>query len=99
MKKLTVLCIALCSTISFNAAYARGGGMGSHMSTMGGGMGSHMSAMGGARRRARHQFAGHLPSDGVGNGPIKGPLLGTSPAIDKEEARVEKMMGSICRGC
>src|SRR6476646_4615261 len=46
MKKLTVLCIALCFAILFNAAYARGGGMGSHMSTMGGGMGSHMSATG-----------------------------------------------------
>jgi hypothetical protein len=31
--------------------------------------------------------------------PIKGPLLGTSPAIDQEEAKVEKMLGSICRGC
>ena len=104
MKKLTVLCIALCSTISFNAAYARGGGMGSHMSTMGGGMGSHMSAMGGARGTSAaapgtNSLGTALPSDGVGNGPIKGPLLGTSPAIDKEEARVEKMMGSICRGC
>ena len=92
MKKLTVLCIALCSAISFNAAYARGGGMGSHMSTMGGGMGSHMSAMGGALGTSAaapgtNSLGTALPSDG------------TSPAIDKEEAKVEKMIGSICRGC
>jgi hypothetical protein len=30
---------------------------------------------------------------------MKGPLLGTDPAIDREEAKVEKMMGSICQGC
>jgi len=41
-----------------------------------------------------------LPSSGaVGHG-MKGPMLGTNPAIDKEDARVEKMLeGSICRGC
>ena len=92
MKKLTVLCIALCLAISFNAAYARGG-MGSRMSTMGGALGTSAAAPG------TNSLGTALPSDGVGNGPIKGPLLGTSPAIDKEEARVEKMMGSICRGC
>jgi hypothetical protein len=30
---------------------------------------------------------------------MKGPLLGTDPAIDREEAKVEKMMGSICQDC
>ncbi|MGY4420925.1 hypothetical protein ACVWY2_003374 [Bradyrhizobium sp. JR6.1] len=31
---------------------------------------------------------------------MKAPLLGTNPAIDKEDARLEKMLeGSICRGC
>jgi hypothetical protein len=40
-----------------------------------------------------------LASSGVGNGPMKGPLLGTNPAIDREEAKVDKMIGSICRGC
>jgi hypothetical protein len=29
----------------------------------------------------------------------KGPALGTNPAIDREEAKVDKMIGSICRGC
>jgi hypothetical protein len=31
--------------------------------------------------------------------PMKGPLLGTDAAIDREEAKVDKMVGSICRGC
>ena len=39
-----------------------------------------------------------LPSSGVGK-PMKGALLGTSPAIDREEAKVEKMLNSVCRGC
>jgi len=30
---------------------------------------------------------------------MKGPLLGTNPAIDREEAKVDKMIDSICRGC
>jgi hypothetical protein len=30
---------------------------------------------------------------------MKGPLLGTSPGIDREEAKVDKMIGGICRGC
>jgi hypothetical protein len=40
-----------------------------------------------------------LSSSGIGDGPMKGPLLGTNPAIDREEAKVNKMIGSICRGC
>jgi hypothetical protein len=43
MKKLSVLCIALCVGLSTTAAFARGGRGGAH------GMGSsHMSMMGGA---------------------------------------------------
>jgi hypothetical protein len=30
---------------------------------------------------------------------MKGPLLGTNPAIDHEEAQVDKSIRSICRGC
>jgi hypothetical protein len=31
---------------------------------------------------------------------MNGPPLGTDPAIEKEDARLEKMLeGSICRGC
>jgi hypothetical protein len=47
MKKLSVLCIALCVGVSTTAAFARGGMGGSH------GMGSsHMSMTGGALGRA-----------------------------------------------
>jgi hypothetical protein len=31
--------------------------------------------------------------------PMTGPLLGTDPAIDREQAKVDKMISSICRGC
>ncbi len=31
---------------------------------------------------------------------MEGPLLGTDPAIDKDDARLEKKLErSICRGC
>jgi hypothetical protein len=51
------------------------------------------------RRCGTNSLGTALSTSGVGNGPMKGPLLGTSPAIDCEEAKVEKMIGSICRGC
>jgi hypothetical protein len=40
-----------------------------------------------------------LSSSSVGHGPGKEPLLGTSPNIDREEAKVDKMIEGICRGC
>ena len=42
-----------------------------------------------------------LSSSGTGGGSAqKGPALGTGdPAVDKEDARVARMIGSICRGC
>jgi hypothetical protein len=97
MKKLSLVCAALCVSLLTTAAFARGGGMGS--------MGSHASISGGgalgtsAATPGTNSLGTALPSSGVAEGPMKGPLLGTSPAIDREEARVEKMMGSICRGC
>jgi hypothetical protein len=36
-------------------------------------------------------------STGAGR-PMKGPLLGTSAAVDRDDAKVEKMINSICRG-
>jgi hypothetical protein len=40
-------------------------------------------------------------SGGRGRGhKMKGPALGTgNPAIDREDAKVDKMVRSICRGC
>jgi len=95
MKKLSIVCAALCIGLSTTAAFARGGGMGSHsMSVMSGGaFGTSAAAPG------TNSLGTALPSSGVGNGPMKGPLLGTSPAVDHEEAKVEKMMDGVCRGC
>lgn len=80
-------------------AFARGGGTGSHHSGMstrpvtGGAFGTNPNAPG------TNSLGTALSSDAVADGPQKGPLIGTSPAIDREEARVNKMIASICRGC
>jgi hypothetical protein len=93
MKKLVVVCVALCVGLSTSAAFARGGGMGSHMSITGGALGTSAATPG------TNSLGTALPSSGGAEGPMKGPLLGTNPAIDREEARVDKIIGSICRGC
>jgi hypothetical protein len=99
MKKIAVLCVALCVGLPTTAAFARGGGTGSHHSGMstravtGGASGTNPNTPG------TNSLGTALSSDAVGNGPQKGPLVGTSPAIDREEARVNKMIASICRGC
>jgi hypothetical protein len=96
MRKPLILCVALGIALSTTAAFARGG--------MGGGMGSsHMSMSGGAfgtsgAAPGTNSLGTALPSSGAGT-PMKGSLLGTSPAIDHEEAKVNQMMDSICRGC
>jgi hypothetical protein len=95
MKTLSVLCLAICVSLSATAAFARGGGgMGSsHMSATGGAFGTSAAAPG------TNSLGTALSSSGIGHGPMKGPLLGTNPAIDREEAKVDKMISSICRGC
>jgi hypothetical protein len=41
-----------------------------------------------------------LSSSEGGGRATKGPLLGSDPTIDKDDARLERMLeGSICRGC
>ena len=98
MKKLSVLCIALCVGLSTTAAFARGGmggahGMGSsHMSMTGGAFGTTAAAPG------TNSSGTALSSGGVGRS-MKGPLLDTNPAIDPEDAKIDKMINSICRGC
>ena len=93
MKKLSVLCIALCVGLSTTAAFARGGmggahGMGSsHMSTIGGAFGTTAAAPG------TNSSGTALSSDGVGR------PMHTKPAIDPEDAKIDKMINSICRGC
>jgi hypothetical protein len=93
MKKFLALGVAVCVGLSTAAAFARGGGMGSHPSAAGGAFGTSAAAPG------TNSLGTALSSSGVGNGPMKGPLLGTNPAIDREEAKVDKMIGTICRGC
>jgi hypothetical protein len=99
MKTLSILCLALCLGFSTTAALARGGGTGSHHSgtsakpVTGGAFGTNPATPG------TNSLGTALSSDAVGNGPQKGPLIGTSPAIDREEAKVNKMIASICRGC
>jgi hypothetical protein len=94
MKKVFILCVGLCAALATIPALARGGGMGSHHSSVtGGAFGSSAATPG------TNSLGTALSSSGTGNGPMKGPLLGTNPAIDREDAKVEKMIGSICRGC
>jgi hypothetical protein len=93
MKPLSLLLFAVCLVLS-DAAFARGG-MGSHMSMSmtGGALGTSVAAPG------TNSLGTALPS-GIGGHVMKGPLLGTDPTIDKEDARLQKMLeGSICRGC
>jgi hypothetical protein len=40
-----------------------------------------------------------LSCSGIGNGQANGRLLGTNAAIDREDAQVDKLVRSICRGC
>jgi hypothetical protein len=114
MRNRLVVCIALGLALSSTAAFARGGMGGMGMSHMGSapmgmglaqtGMGSPPTGIGGGSfgtspyAPGTNSLGTALPSSGIGK-PIKGPLLGTSPAVDREEAKVEKMLGSICRGC
>ncbi len=93
MKKLCVLCVAFCVSVSTSAAFARGGMGSAHMSVTGGAFGTSAAAPG------TNSSGTALSSDGVAIGPVKGPLLGTNPAIDREETKVDKLIGSICRGC
>jgi hypothetical protein len=89
MKKLSVLCIALCVGLSTTAAFARGGMGGAH------GMGSsHMSFGATAAAPGTNSSGTALSSDGVGR-----PMLDTKPAIDPDDAKIDKMINSICRGC
>jgi hypothetical protein len=95
MKRLSVVCVALCVGLSTTAAFARGGGMGgahgmgpSHMSMKGGAFGSTAAAPG------TNSSGTALSSDGVGH-----PMAGTNFAIDPEDAKIDKTINSICRGC
>ncbi|HEY3795027.1 MAG TPA: hypothetical protein VGM09_24650 [Bradyrhizobium sp.] len=102
MKTLAIGCVVL-SMLVPAAAFSRGdrtggmGGMGgmhhSQGSVTGGAFGTSPAAPG------TNSAGTALSSSGTGNA-VKGATLGTgNPAVDKEDARVARMIGSICRGC
>jgi len=92
MKMHSVLCVVLSLGLSTAAAFGRGGMGSSHMSVTGGALGTSAATPG------TNSLGTALSSSGTGR-PMRGPLLGTNPAIDREEAKVDKTIGSICRGC
>jgi hypothetical protein len=101
MKKLFLLTIVMCVGCS-SSAFSRGGGMGGGM---GHGMGMlHSPVTGGAAGTSpttpgTNSLGTALSSSGAGSAQ-KGAELGTgNPAVDREDARVAKMVHSICRGC
>ena len=72
-------------------AFGRGGGH--HMSATGGAAGTSPTAPG------TNSLGAALSSAGVGSAS-KGAALGTGdPVADREDARADKMVKSICRGC
>ena len=93
MRLPSFLCVAACIALS-GAASARGG-MGSHMSMASGGeLGTSAATPG------TNSLGTALPSSETGGHAMTEPLLGTYPSIDKDDAKLEKMLeGSICRGC
>ena len=94
MKALAIGCGVL-SLLVPAAAFSRGGSMGSHHSgsVTGGAFGTSPSAPG------TNSAGTALSSSGTGNA-VKGPALGTgNPVVDKEDAKVARIITSICRGC
>ena len=88
MKMHSVLCVVLSLGLSTAAAFGRGGMGSSHMSVTGGALGTSAATPGtnGAlviRHRQAHERT----------------TAWHQPAIDREEAKVDKMIGSISRGC
>ncbi|MGY0569850.1 hypothetical protein ACTGJ9_001235 [Bradyrhizobium sp. RDM12] len=94
MKKICVLLVAPFLGLITNPTFARGG-MGLHQTLRTGGVFGSSAATPGT-----NSLGTALSSDAVSNGHrMNGPLLGTNPAIDREEAKVDKMINSLCRGC
>jgi hypothetical protein len=94
MKTLAIGCIVL-SMLVPAAAFSRGGGGmgGMHHSASGGAFGTSPTAPG------TNSAGTALSSSGTGRA-VKGAALGTGdPAVEKEDARAARMIGSICRGC
>jgi hypothetical protein len=98
MKKPLVLCAALCVSLS-TSAFARGGHGGSHHSSATGGGAAGTSVRSPGTNSAGTALSTYEGGYGALNGPL-GPLGGTNPVADRqEEAKVDKVIKSICRGC
>lgn len=97
MKKLFIVCLLSLGLCSSTAALAHSVGMTMHhASVSGGAFGSSAAAPG------TNSLGTSLPSSGGrGRGhKMKGPAVGTgNPAVDREDAKVARMVKSICRGC
>ena len=93
MNKLCVLFVIFCTGLSTTAAFARGGMTSHSMSVTGGAFGTSSARFG------TNSLGTALSSSGIGDKPMNGPLLGTNPAVDREEAKIDRIIGSICRGC
>ncbi len=101
MKKTSVLSVVLCVTLSVmlssglsTTAFSRGGMGSHHSSTTGGAFGTSPAAPG------TNSLGTALSSAGGSGAAEKGPALGTgNPAVDREDARVAKIVESICKGC
>jgi hypothetical protein len=93
MKKLFIFCLSLDLCVS-TVAFAHSS-LGMHHSSSGGAFGSSAAAPG------TNSLGTALSSNDYGSGrKMKGPALGTgNPAVDREDAKVDKMVRSICRGC
>jgi hypothetical protein len=97
MRNLSLLCMAI--LVSFAATPASALVSGSYHSSglgipsTGGASGERVTAPG------TNSLGTALSASSFGSRPQKGPLLGTSPAVDREEARVDKALSSVCRGC
>jgi hypothetical protein len=94
MKVLAVVLLAIAIDFSPDLALARGGAV-SHSApsvTVGGALGTPLGAPG------TNSLGTALPTD-LGNGIPMKRSFNMGPSIDRENAKIDKMIGSICRGC
>jgi hypothetical protein len=89
MKTFSVLCVALCVSLPATAAFARGGM--DHV------MRSSVAAPSAPCSCTWQQLVRH--SAFVILRPTNGPPLGTNRAIDRDEAKADKVIGSIRPEC
>jgi hypothetical protein len=92
MKALAIGCVIV-ATLLPAAAFSRGGGGGMGHSSTGGLFGTSPAAPG------TNSSGTALSSSGMGSAE-RGPALGTGdPAVEAEDRKAERMIGSVCRGC